>query len=68
MLMFLATTGVDITQEIPIEYWVLFIAVMAFVLPLANRLLTHMFIPKNDDEEAPVWSAMSRKERKNKKH
>ena len=67
MLMFLATTGVDITQEIPIEYWVLFIAVMALVLPLANRLLTHMFIPKNDDEEAPVWSVMSRKDRKNKK-
>lgn len=56
-----ATTGVDITKEIPFKYWVLFIAVMAVVLPLSNKLLTHLFIPKNDDEDAPVWSSMSKK-------
>lgn len=56
-----ATTGVDITKEIPFKYWVLFIAVMAVMLPLSNKLLTHLFIPKNDDEDAPVWSSMSKK-------
>lgn len=59
-----ATIGVDITKEIPLKYWVLFIAVMAVVLPLSNKLLTHFFIPKSDDEEAPVWSSMSKKDRR----
>lgn len=58
------TTGVDITKEIPLKYWVLFIAVMAVVLPVSNKLLTHLFIPKSDDEEAPVWSSMSKKDRR----
>ena len=56
-----ATTGVDITKEIPFKYWVLFIAVMAVVLPVSNKLLTHLLIPKSDDEDAPVWSSMSKK-------
>ena len=61
MFLIYATTGVDITKEIPFKYWVLFIAVMAVVLPLSNKLLTHLFIPKSDDEDAPVWSSMSKK-------
>ena len=61
MYCFLATTGVDITQEIPFKYWLVFIIAMAVILPLANKMLTHLFIPKSDDEEAPVWSSMSKK-------
>ena len=57
---------VDITKEIPLKYWLLFIAVMAVVLPLASRFLTNMFIPKNDAEDAPVWSAMSKKDKRGK--
>ena len=33
---------------------------VAVVLPLSNKLLTHLFIPKSDDEDAPVWSSMSK--------
>ena len=61
MFLFYATTGVDITKEIPLQYWILFIAVMSVVLPLARKLLTHLFIPANDNEEAVVWSAMNKK-------
>lgn len=61
MFLFYATTGVDITKEIPLKYWILFIAVMAVVLPLARRFLTHLFIPKKGEEEVPVWSSMSKK-------
>ena len=57
---------VDITKEIPLKYWLLFIAVMAVVLPLVSRFLTNMFIPKNDAEDAPVWSAMSKEDKRGK--
>lgn len=57
-------TTVDITQEIPLKYWILFIAVMAVILPLASKLLTKLFIPAKGSDEAPVWSAMSRKNNK----
>ena len=61
MLLFNTMELVDITQEIPLKYWILFIAVMAVVLPLVSKLLTHWFIPKNNEEDAPVWSSMDRK-------
>lgn len=61
MYYFYTSAGVDITKEIPLPYWVAFIAVMAVVLPLSNKFLTHLFIPKNDEEDAPVWSSMSKK-------
>ena len=61
MLFLSAVQPVDITKEIPFGYWVLFIAVMAVILPLASKILTNMFIPKNNEEDAPVWSSMSKK-------
>ena len=61
MLLLQTVELVDITKEIPLKYWVLFIAVMAVILPLASKFLTHLFIPKNNEEDAPVWSSMSRK-------
>ena len=64
MFLFNTLELVDITKEIPLKYWILFIAVMAVILPLASKFLTHMFIPKNGEEDAPVWSAMSKKDKK----
>ena len=61
MLLLTTVELVDITKEIPLGYWVLFIAVMAVILPLASKILTNMFIPKNNEEDAPVWSSMSKK-------
>ena len=54
---------VDITKEIPLKYWIIFIAVMAVVLSLVSRYLTNMFIPKDGEDDAPVWSAMSKKDK-----
>ena len=68
MLLFNTVELVDITKEIPLKYWILFIAVMAMILPLASKILTNMFIPKNNEEDAPVWSSMGKKYNgKNKK-
>ena len=64
MLFLSAVRPVDITKEIPLKYWILFIAVMAVILPLASKFLTHLFIPKSDEEDAPVWSSMNRKNKK----
>ena len=64
MFFLTAVQPVDITKEIPLKYWILFIAVMAVILPLASRFLTHLFIPKSDEEDAPVWSSMSRRNKK----
>ena len=61
MILLTTVELVDITKEIPFGYWVLFIAVMAVTLPLASKILTNMFIPKNNEEDAPVWSSMSKK-------
>ena len=61
MFFLTAVQPVDITKEIPLKYWMLFIAVMAVILPLASKILTNMFIPKNNEEDAPVWSSMSKK-------
>lgn len=67
-MLFLQTVElVDITREIPLKYWVLFIAVMVVVLPLVSKMLTKMFVPKNNEEDAPVWSSMSKKHNKNSK-
>lgn len=55
---------VDITKEIPLKYWIVFILIMAVVLPVSHRILTKMFIPKEGDGEAPVWSAMDKKGKK----
>ena len=46
---------VDITKELPLGFWIGFVLVMAVVLPVANRLLSGMFIPKKGREEAPIW-------------
>ncbi|MBQ7902571.1 MAG: hypothetical protein IJ362_02460 [Oscillospiraceae bacterium] len=61
--MFLLETikTVDITQEIPLKYWIIFIVVMAVILPLVSKLLTKLFIPAKGRDEAPIWSAMSKK-------
>ena len=66
MFFLTAVQPVDITKEIPLKYWILFIAVMAVILPLASKFLTHLFIPKNDEEDAPVWSSMNRKNKKDR--
>jgi len=63
MTLFTVIETVDITKEIPLKYWLVFIAVMAVILPLANKALTRFFIPKNSDEEAPVWSSYSKNSR-----
>ena len=66
MLLLQTVELVDITKEIPLKYWILFIAVMAVILPLASKILTHMFIPQNNEEDAPVWSSLDRKNKGNK--
>ena len=63
MLLLQTTELVDITKEIPLKYWILFIAVMAVILPLVSKLLTNLFIPKNDEEDAPVWSSFEKDNR-----
>ena len=63
MLLLQTTELVDITKEIPLKYWILFIAVMAVILPLVSKLLTHLFIPKNNEEDAPVWSSLEKDNR-----
>ncbi len=55
---------VDITKEIPPVYLAAFAVVMILVLFVANKLLTRMFIPKDGDEEAPVWSHYSKKNKR----
>ena len=64
MLLLDVVKTVDITQEIPLKYWIIFIAVMAVILPLVSKLLTKLFIPPENGDDAPVWSAMSRKNNK----
>ena len=64
MLLLQTVELVDITKEIPLKYWVLFIVVMAIILPLVSKILTNLFIPKNDEEDAPVWSSLDRKNNK----
>ena len=64
MLLLQTVELVDITKEIPLKYWILFIAVMAVILPLASKFLTHLFIPKSNEEDAPVWSSMNRRNKK----
>ena len=59
-----AIETVDITKEIPLKYWIVFIFIMAVVLPVSHRIFTKMFIPKEGDGEAPVWSAMDKKDKK----
>lgn len=66
MLLLNTIETVDITQEIPLKYWVIFIAVMAIILPLVSRMLTRLFIPKDGEEEAPIWSAMAKKNNRKK--
>lgn len=52
---------VDITKELPLGFWLVFIPVMAVVLFVAHRLLTRMFIPKPGKEEAPLWDKYSKR-------
>lgn len=52
---------VDITKEIPFVYWIIFAVVMFFVLTLASKVLTNLFIPKPGKEEAPIWSKYNKK-------
>ena len=61
--MFLLQTvqTVDITKEIPLKYWLIFAAVLAVVMFLVKKLLTKLFIPQGDDEEALIWSIKSKK-------
>ena len=61
-MFFLAVTEtVNITKEIPPAYLAGFAAVMAVVLFAVSRYLTHLFIPKGSDDEAPVWSRYDEK-------
>lgn len=52
---------VDITKELPLAFWLGFAAFTAVILPLANRILTNMFIPKKGRDEAPIWSKYDKK-------
>ena len=61
MLLLQTVELVDITKEIPLKYWILFIAVMAVIIPLVSKILTNLFIPKNNEEDAPVWSSIEKK-------
>lgn len=64
MLFLSAIKTVDITQEIPPVYLAAFAIVMILVLFIANKLLTRMFIPRNSDDDAPVWSYFSKKNKR----
>ena len=66
MLLLQTVELVDITKEIPLKYWILFIAVMAVIIPLVSKVLTNLFIPQNGEEDAPVWSSLDRKDKGNK--
>ena len=66
MILLSTIETVDITKEIPLGYWIVFIIVMAVVLTVASKVLTKMFIPKNGEEEAEIWSKFT-KTPKNKK-
>ncbi|MBR5521168.1 MAG: hypothetical protein IKU54_04145 [Oscillospiraceae bacterium] len=56
-MFYLATTETtNIIQMIPPAYLVAFAGIMAVVLFVANRLLTKLFIPKEGQDEAPVWA------------
>ena len=61
MLFLLTVDTVDITKELPVGFWIGFAAVMAVALPLANRILSNMFIPKNGKEDPPVWDKYDKK-------
>lgn len=57
----IATT--DITKEIPLKYWIIFIRIMSFVLPLSYKILWKMFIPQNPEDDPPVWDMMGKKKK-----
>lgn len=61
MLLLKTIETVDITKEIPLKYWIIFIIVMFFVLKIASKILTNLFIPKPGEEEAPIWSKYDEK-------
>lgn len=64
MLFLSAIETVDITKEIPPVYLAAFALIMVVVLFAANKLLTRMFIPRDTDDDAPVWSYFSKKNKR----
>ena len=52
---------VDITKELPLEFWLVFALVMAVVLFVAHKLLTRLFVPKPGREEPAVWDKYSKR-------
>lgn len=52
---------VDITAEIPFSLWLAGGAVFVLIIFLGNRLLSKLFLPKSEDEEAPIWKAKDEK-------
>lgn len=61
MFFLTAIETADITKELPLYFWIGFIIVMAVVLIAVNKLLTKLFIPKNDGEEALIWGKFNKK-------
>ena len=66
MLLLSVAGTVDITQEIPLPWLIVFAVVLLVVLFVANRVLSNLFIPKNGESEPPVWAYYNRKNKRKK--
>lgn len=66
MLLLSVAGTVDITQEIPLPWLIVFAVVLLVVLFVANRVLSNLFIPKNGENEPPVWAYYNRENKRNK--
>ena len=64
--LFLTIQGADLTKEIPLKYWMIFIPVVLLVMYLRKKFLENLFIPKDTDpdREAPVWQGLGKKRKK----